>query len=81
MDAVRLFSCHFFGQGEQLAGTHSWQGAGRSVTSESCLAGSALRAGGAGGGTAMRMDGWMDGQAQGRMHHCKDCVSQWWLVT
>lgn len=29
MDAVRIFTCHFFGQGEQLTGTHSWQRAGR----------------------------------------------------
>lgn len=79
MDAVRIFACHFFGQGEQLAGTHGWQRAGGSIASESCLAGSAPR-GGAGGGTAMRMDGQTDGRAQGCMRHCKGHLSQCWLV-
>lgn len=59
MDAVRIFTCHFFGQGEQLAGTHGWQRSGGSIAPESCLAGSVPR-GGAGGGMEMRMDGRTD---------------------
>lgn len=63
MDAVRIFTCHFFGRGEQLAGAQGWQRAGGSVTSQSCLAGGG--GGGAGGDTAMRMDGQTDGRMDG----------------
>lgn len=81
MDAVRLFTCHFFGPGWQLAGTHSWLRAGRSVTVESCLAGRVPR-GGAGGGTAGWMDGWTDGQWVGAGTHAplKGHLSQQGLV-